>query len=166
MLLFRKVIRKVRNEGWKKDRETRTRLNGSTLISKFLSSNFNCWMLGDFIRLIVHKFFLYTAPKDHLLGSAAQAEFCAGPAETSILFKTEEKERDYNSFTVLLLTYCFRGCGNRQGEVWNIQCIKKPSCNKPTEIFEKVERETKSGALTGSSSLPFPPPMAQDNSVH
>lgn len=52
-------------------------------------------MLGEFIGLIVHRFFLHTAPKDHLLGSAAQEEFCAGPEETSLLFKTEEEERDY-----------------------------------------------------------------------
>lgn len=78
-------------------------------------------MLGEFIGLIVHKF-LYTVLKDHLLGSAALAEFCAGPAETSILFETEKKERDYNkvitpSFLHCTATYCFRRRGNRQREV-------------------------------------------------
>lgn len=63
-------------------------------------------MLGEFIGLIVQKFFLYAALKDHLLGSAAQAEFCAGPAETSILFKIEEKERDYNKVITPSFLHC------------------------------------------------------------
>lgn len=61
--------------GRKREREIGTRSNGSNLISRFLRSNLDCWMLGEFIGLIVHKFFLYTAPKEHLLRDAAQAEF-------------------------------------------------------------------------------------------
>lgn len=74
-------------------------------------------MLGEFIGLIVHKFSLYTAPKDHLLGSAARAEICAGPAEISILFKQKRKTETITrlllplSFIVLILI-CFRRHGN------------------------------------------------------